>query len=416
MTEDIPNSAVLRRKKLWILLSGVVIFFLTSMAKVLVPTTIFKELMQMNMPVDRIALLGAAFMYAYAASQLVMGCFSDRYGGVRILLIGGTLFASGTIAFPLMPDYCLMVLCRVICGFGAGTIFLGVAKLLNDLFPGNFSFALGTVLLFSYLGPVTGTVPMVKLVDFIGWKAAMIAPGMVSLIPLIVIALRCRNAIAPVTGGQTLEPLFCVIKNRPQWLVCLACASVYGAYYACVGLIGQKILTDIFSFTASGAALCIMILTVIVAVNNMVGNLLLKLFGGRRKAVLLLGTLFSLSGAGLGLYALNCCSGKWIFVFALILLAFPAGFFAMFSLVGKELNPPQYMAMAVAFVNFMAFVFISLYQNITGFVLKAFPPAAGSLAFPLRAYVAVYSFFLIGAIISFAAACLLPETRDRTRN
>ena len=32
---------------------------------------------------------------------------------------------------------------RVITGFGAGTVFLGVAKLLNDLFPAKFGLMLG---------------------------------------------------------------------------------------------------------------------------------------------------------------------------------------------------------------------------------------------------------------------------------
>ena len=52
---------------------GVVLFFLTSMAKVLIPATIFGELQKLG--------LGALFMYAYAASQLLAGVFADRYAG-----------------------------------------------------------------------------------------------------------------------------------------------------------------------------------------------------------------------------------------------------------------------------------------------------------------------------------------------
>ena len=105
----------------------------------------------------------------------------------------------------------------------------------------------------------------------------------------------------------------------------------------------------------------------------------------------------------------------WYFVVAAVCTAFPAGFFAIFSTVAKELNDEKYTGMSVAFINFMAFVFISLYQNITGYILKAFPPAAGTLAFPVEAYQAVYSFFLIGAVISFIAACLMPETYRKTK-
>ena len=130
------SPELIRKKKFYILVCGVVTFFLTSMAKVLIPSTIFKDLQLLGMDAGRISSLGAAFLYSYAASQLMVGCFSDRYGGVRVLLIGGSLFSAGTIIFPLIPPhyYYLMILFRVMTGFGAGTIFLGVAKLLGDLY------------------------------------------------------------------------------------------------------------------------------------------------------------------------------------------------------------------------------------------------------------------------------------------
>ena len=416
MSSEVLSDNVLRQKKMFILFCGVLIFFLTSMAKVLIPATIFQDLLKMNMDVTKISSLGAAFLYAYAASQLVMGCFSDRYGGVRILLIGGSMFAAGTIIFPLMSNYYLMLLFRVITGFGAGTIFLGVAKLLGDLFPGKFSIALGAVLLFSYLGPTTGTMPMVKLVETVGWQMAMITPGTVALIPMLIIISCMRGTIKPVIGGQTLEPLYVMIKNRRLWISCFACAAVYGTYYALVGQIGQKIFIDLFHFSSGKAAACIMSLTVIVAVNNVVVNIILKIFGNRRKLVILLGTALSLTGILLAKYVFAASlSGVW-FIAAAVCTAFPAGFFAIFSTVAKELNDEKYVGMSVAFINFMAFVFISMYQNITGYILKAFPTQAGSLAFSLEAYQAVYSFFLIGAVISFIAACLMPETRHKQSN
>ena len=416
MSSTVVSDEIMRKKKFFILFCGILIFFLTSMAKVLIPATIFQDLLKMNMDVTRIASLGAAFLYSYAASQLVMGCFSDRYGGVRILLMGGSMFACGTIFFPLMGNYYLMILCRIITGFGAGTIFLGVAKLLGDLFPGKFSMALGVVLLFSYFGPTTGTVPMVKLVEVWGWQWAMILPGLVALVPLGVIVCSMQGTIKPVTRGQTLEPLIVMVKNSKLWISCFACAAVYGTYYAMVGQIGQKIFVDLFKFTSGKAALCIMVLTVIVAVNNVVCNVILKFFGNRRKLVILLGTMLSLSGVLLAKYVFAASLSGWWFMAAAVCTAFPAGFFSIFSTVAKELNDEKYMGMSVAFINFMAFVFISLYQNITGYVLKAFPPPEGSLAFPLAAYQAVYTFFLIGATVSLIASLLMPETFRKKSN
>ncbi len=412
MNHSVLSPETVRKKKMLILLCGVVIFFLTSMAKVLIPGTIYTDLQQTGLDSSRIAWLGTAFLYAYALSQLLIGCFSDRYGGVRILLIGGSMFAVGTILFPLCRIYPLMIVLRVITGFGAGTIFLGVAKLLADLFSARFGFALGVVLFFSYLGPTTGTMPMVKLVETAGWQKAMILPGVAAMVPMLLIVALSKGTIKPVTRGQTFVPLVVTVKNPAVWYVCFACASVYGAYYALAGQIGKKSFMDLFRMEPGRAALFIMVMTLIVAVNNMAGNLLLKLFGGRRKAVIVLGAAFSLAGTLLGMGCLTAGLGAGCFVAAVFLLAFPAGLFPIFGLTAKELNKPEFTAMSVAFLNFMAFVFISLYQNAVGWILKAYPADPVTHAYSLQAYEAVFLFFIIGGAVSLIAALRVPETRN----
>ena len=406
------SPAFLRKKKMLILICGIVIFFLTSMAKVLIPATIFEDLQKTGMDVNRISTLGALFLYAYAASQLLMGCFSDRYGGVRILLIGGSLFSAGTIIFPLLNNYYCMLPARIITGFGAGTIFLGVAKLLDDLFSKRFGIALGIVLVFGYLGPTTGTMPMVKLVETIGWRPAMILPGVIAMIPLVLIFLLKSGTIVPVVKGQTFEPLKVMLKNKNMWFASLACATIYGTYYTLLGQIGQKTLTDLYSLAPAKAALWMMVLTILVAGNTFLSNMYLSLAGNRRKAMIIFGVLLSLAGILLAQYGFYTKGKAAYFIVSALLIAFPAGFFSVFGIIAKELNPPKYVAMSVAYINFMAFLFISSYQNITGWILKAYPIPPGSLAFPLQAYNAVYLFFLVGAVVSLIGACLMPETKN----
>ena len=98
---------------------------------------------------------------------------------------------------------------------------------------------------------------------------------------------------------------------------------------------------------------------------------------------------------------------------ALVITAFPAGFFSIFGTIAKELNTPDYTAMSVAFLNAFVFGVISLYQNITGLVLKHFAGNADAITFSADAYKAVYVVFIIGAVLSFLAVLLVPETRDR---
>ena len=400
----------IRKKKLLILAAGVIIYFLASMAKIIVPSAIFQDLQKTGMDVNQISTLGSAFMYAYAASQLLIGCFSDRYGGVRVLLIGGTLFTVGTVAFPLQHYFYLMVLFRMTAGFGAGCIFLGITKLVEDLYSKHFSFVLGILLMWGYLGPTAGTVPMVKLVSVAGWRMAMLIPGFIAVAAMLAVVLSCKGTFRAVKSGQTFYPLIAMLKNKYMWILSISCAGIYGIYYVILSQIGQKTLTDTFAVSAEKASFCMMIITFIVAANNMGVNFLLKLCRNSRKKVLLLGISSTLLGSLTAWYGFYAEAGVIFFVISVVLIAFPAGYFPLFGTIAKELNPPELTGMSIAYINFMAFLFIALFQNITGMILNAFPPDSGSLAFSANAYSAVYLFFILSAAAGLISIYFIPET------
>ncbi|MBO4631304.1 MAG: MFS transporter [Lentisphaeria bacterium] len=401
----------LRRRKSIILLLGVILTFFTSMSKILVPGPIYNHLQtELLFDPSRIAALGAVFMYAYAASQLLMGIYSDRYGGVRILLIGGGLFTVGSLCFPFCSNPWLMYGFRVVTGFGAGTVFLGVAKLLNDLFPAKFGLMLGIALLISYFGPVTGTVPMVWLISCIGWRQALFLPGAICFCAMAGILLLMRGTIKKTVPGQTFTPLFRMLKNRPMWLLCLSSALIFGVYYVLLTQVGQKCIEDFYHLDKYLASLCITLLSVIVALNNVAVNLLLKLTGGRRKPIYIGGTLLMLAGCLTGSAAFFWHLSVWCLVAAFLMLGIPAGFFSFYSMIAKELNPPEVTGLAVAVLNFSAFAFIALFGNISGFLLGCWKYAAKDGVFPGEAYFALFLFLTVSALLSVVIGAFVPET------
>ena len=250
---------VLRRKKFVILCCGVVMYFLTSMSKVLIPAQIIGELKALGLSEHDIAATGAAYFYAYAASQLLAGIFADRFGGVRILLLGGTMFAAGVLGFPLHDHLGVMLFCRVLTGFGAGTVFLGVAKLVNDLYPVKFSLVLSAILVLGYFGPTVGTTPMTLLIKAAGWKLAMLLPGALVAAALAVVVSRMSGTVKPVVTGQTLQPLFAVMRNKAMWFLCLGTSVIFGAYYAVSSYFGKASLESVCQLAPAQAATVILL-------------------------------------------------------------------------------------------------------------------------------------------------------------
>jgi len=378
-------------------------YFLTSMSKVLIPAQIIGDLKAMGLSENSIAATGAAYFYAYAASQLLAGIFADRFGGVRILLIGGTFFAAGVSGFPYCGNIGMMLFCRVLTGFGAGTVFLGVAKLVNDLYPVKFSLVLSGILVLGYFGPTVGTTPMTLLIKAVGWQLAMVLPGVLVALALAVILMRMAGTVKPVVPGQTLQPLFAVMRNKAMWFLCLGAAVIFGGYYAVSSYFGKASLESSCHLSAERAATVIMVLTMVVAVNNMGVNGVLKLCGSRRKLTALIGGGMMVAGAILGYAAFRMADPPWLLIgVSYVLLALPAGFFPLFCTIGKELCPPEYVALAVALVNFWCFVAIAVFQSVIGIILAA---GAG--------YSGVLLFILIMALSGMFLQFFYPETRQK---
>ena len=407
MTAFPISEELLRKKKMAILCCGVIMYFFTNMSKVLVPGTIFNELQQIGLDVKSISALGAVYMYSYAASQLLAGIFSDRYGGVRILLIGGSMFTAGTIGFPFAEHLWLMYIFRFLTGFGAGTVFLGVAKLLADLFSARFAVAMGTILVFGYIGPTAGTM-IVFLIKIVGWQWAMAIPGMIAVGALAGVVLMMRGTIVPVTRGQSFKPLLTIIRQGRMWLLWLTSSVVFGAYYVLLAQIGQKSISDFGGIAPEKAATCIMVMTIMVALNNMGVNGIVKLCGNRRKISVAGGIICTLAGGITGWFAFSQGWGLPGVLGAFFLIALPAGFFPLFSTVAKELAPPEYTGLSVALINFMAFVFIALFQNISGRILQGFTAVSG--VFPPEAYAGIFLFIAIAAIPAVISSFFVPET------
>ena len=413
---EVEDTAVNRRKFI-ILCFGTGLLFFTSMSKMLVPGPVYNQLLDdLSLSPSAIAGLGAAYMYSYAVSQLLIGVYSNRYGGVRILLVGGVLFCSGMIGFPLVSRLSLLYWFRILTGFGAGIVFIGLAKIAADLFSFRFAMVLGLTLFIGYLGPVTGTVPVVWLIHAAGWRMALLLPGLLSLIFVAGIALCAKGTIKKTVPGQTFRLLGELLRVRGMLILCVSSAILFGIYYALLTQAGQKCIEDVYGWNRYAASFCITVLALIVAFNNILVSFLLKLTGGRTRPICLAGAVMTVSGTLLAMLSIRFGLPSFCLLAGFALTAFPAGFFSLYSLIAKEINPPDNAGLAIAFLNFSAFVFIALYGNLTGAVLDRWKnDMLPGGVFPPAAYETLFRFLFGSALLSLILFLFIPNVTQKPR-
>ncbi|WP_037316073.1 MDR family MFS transporter [Amycolatopsis orientalis] len=143
-----------------------------------------------------------AYLLAGSVSAPVYGKLGDLFGRKRVVLAAIALFVLGSLACALAPTMPLLIAARVLQGVGSGGLFVTVAAIIGELFPGRegaryfawFSLCFAGS---SLAGPVVGGV----LTDLAGWRSIFLVNVPIGLIALVIVArslqLERRRTTAP---------------------------------------------------------------------------------------------------------------------------------------------------------------------------------------------------------------------------
>ena len=400
------DDVQLRRRQVIVLWCGVVLSFFTSMSKILVPGPIVGDLKALGLDAVELSSLGFGYYCAYAVSQLALGAYSVRWGGVRLMLFGGSCFVLGSVIFPLSGSFWTMFAARMLTGLGAGTLFPGLAKLISDLYTKRFAVVFSVVMFLGYLGPICGRTPVLHLVDLVRWRWALEIIALAALTAFAVLVIAARGAVKPVMSGNSIAALRKVFGSSRNLLIFGASSVVYGAYYLLPVVMGQECLID-SGMSKVNAERLIMFQVLLIAICNLGTSTLLRIFGGYRKLLLLFVGVCGLAGAVLGAVAFEIYLPLPAVVAAFVLMAVPAGFFSLQSLIVKELNPPELSGISISMLNFCAFVLIMSCQPVAGLILDR------HCAYPYAAYRDIFIVSVVLESIGIVCALFVPETKPK---
>ncbi|ONF65601.1 MDR family MFS transporter [Amycolatopsis keratiniphila] len=143
-----------------------------------------------------------SYLLAGSVSAPVYGKLGDLFGRKRVVLVAIALFVLGSLACALAPTMPLLIAARVLQGIGSGGLFVAVAAIIGELFPGRegaryfawFSICFAGS---SLAGPVVGGV----LTDLAGWRSIFGLNVPIGLVAFAAVArflrLERRRTAAP---------------------------------------------------------------------------------------------------------------------------------------------------------------------------------------------------------------------------
>jgi MFS family permease len=415
-----------RRFTVALFLMGLAMYFIVNFHRVAIPGQIFSQLQsELRVSASAIAGLGTSFMYIYAVTQLLVGVLVDRYGGMRVLALGGVVLSLGTVLFACATSFWMLFASRALIGLGCGCAYLSMVKECARLYPHRFTSVLGFVIFWGFCGGIAGTYPFVRGVAAFGWRAAMLAIAGVTLLIMVGLALVWRGARRPAVNHAALlsaTPYRDGLTNHNTLKCLFASMTGFGVYYVVLTVIGNKLLEDVGGLRAPTAALCSSLLVFLSAVSNQVTGLMSARRGNRRRQFLLWQAGLVPVGCLLAIIGLASLPGRPalgpVLVAAFLCIMMSSGFSPLTNAILIEVNPPALTGVAVGLGNFTAYAFVALFSSLAGAILDLFggqaPPGAdGRILYPAAAYQTLFAIFLVFSTAAYAVARRLPETHGR---
>ena len=388
-----------------LIILGILFYFVANFQRIAVPGAIFDILEQeLNVGAPQITAFGAIFMYIYAFTQLLNGVFVDRYGGYRVMLVGGIIMALGCLIFPLSSNLMVLYFSRALLGLGGSMFYLSLIKELGNLFSEkDFGVALSIMLFIGYAGGIAANAPFVVAMKYVSWRdILLIIAGVVIISVIVYLLLLFKIQLKDINKSIKLRALpfrLVLHKKHNRNLYSFACCN-FGISYVIQTVIGKKFLEDFCVMSSGKAATVLSIMAIVAAVFNIVNATVCKMCHNNRVKFLKVASIITFASLFVVciLIAFNIKSMLIPLIFCVL-----AGNASLSSLLVPVLhmtNTRMTSGTAVSLLNFGFFMVVGFLGTITGYVLNLFEPTrvGNTLVYNNNSYLLLFGIFFVLSI------------------
>lgn len=344
---------------------------------------------------------------AFAAPQVAIGWGLDRFGPRRtvgwLLAIGG---AGGAALFAMAQGPVAIHAAMTLIGLGCGPVLMGTYYIFaRNHPPAAFATLAGIALGLGNLGNILSSVPLVWLVDALGWRATLWLLAVLTLAIAVAILTLVRDPAslpAPAGGSGSLAD---IIRIRALWPVLPLLFCGYATVAAFRGLWAGPYLDQVFGASPATVGWATLLMSITITICSFLTGPLTHALRSPRRAILVLngGTLTTLAlllafpdnSLALAMVLLTCC-------------ALFGSSYALFMAHGRALLPPHLVGRGVTFLNTFSIGGAGVLQ----FSSRGVFEAAAANAPPVTAYTTLFAFFFVPTAIGWLIFATLTSEHD----
>ena len=353
---------------------------------------------ELQLDAGQLGLLTSLFFATFAAIQLPMGVWLDRWGSrwvtPSLMFIG----AAGSLVFGLAQGFVPLAIGRALIGVGMAGVLMGSLKIFSQWFSLNrFATVSGSMVGICALGALAASSPLAWLNAMIGWRAVFLIGAGATALVAASIMLWTRNTPpgVPWTGGQaTTGGLTTVFRDRRFWHMAPLSFFLAGVAMGFQGLWAGPYLFDVHGMAQLPAGNVLLWMAIGLAIGFLASGQLADRFGIALVTVIA-SALFALTQFALALHP----PVEWV-VLLYAIFGFAGAFNIMIVTQARQIFPLHMTGKAVTAINLFAIGGTFLLQWWMGLIIGLFPTDTAG-AYPPQAYTVALLVTGIGTTVTW---------------
>lgn len=166
-------------------------YFLSTLVRAVTGTLAPTLAKEFSLNASELGLLAGGYFLGFAATQLPMGHWLDRYGPKRVLIGFLGVSVLGSLVFAGATNFAVLLAARVLCGVGVSACLMApLTGYRRWLTPVAQLRANSWMLMTGSLGMVAATLPVQWLLPAIGWRPLFWAVALLTVLVMLLIAIR----------------------------------------------------------------------------------------------------------------------------------------------------------------------------------------------------------------------------------
>jgi len=406
----------------WLVCLSAALFFFYEFIQMGMFNSISQELMRdFSINAGQLGFLSATYFYADVIFLLFAGILVDRISIRIIILSAMVMVVLATILFAFSHSFQLAAFSHFISGIGNAFCFISCIKLATRWFSSHrLAFVIGVIITIAMLGGVVAQTPFALLVEWLGWRDAVLVNAGVGAVITVIVYLFVRDYPKRQTSEVMTEKnaapasikksLLTVLFNKQNGL---------GGIYTCLlnlpiillgELWGVMYLTQVHHLLKTQASL----VATMIFVGTIIGSPFIGWFSdaiGKRRLPMIVGAVLSLLVL-LCIMFLPNLNFSTLLVLFLLLGIFTSTQIISYPLIAES-NPRHLTGTSTGLASVLIMGGGAVFQPLFGWLMDLHWDQTlnhGVAMYSPSNYLNGLAIMPIAFIVSIIAACLLRET------